>query len=244
MALGTCREDFLSKRSSAGADARELLTSTFRRRHCSTLPQPFADEPLQTAVLDNLDHAAMQTPCSLAWHAAVSALRDTLGAMLQPKSIECAALDGYSLSALLARAVELLASPDAVRPEASDQLSCGILDAQAERARHLALSTYSQRLAERIPEHALPVGRRAIEEAHRSAKAAAVQVYADTAPFSSSSGTARLRLNDAPQSGCREASTTAALIARSDPQWMPARTKLRGMRADATARDEAAASAM
>ena len=241
MALGTCREDFLSKRSSAGADARELLTSTFRRRHCSTLPQPFADEPLQTAVLDNLDHAAMQTPCSLAWHAAVSALRDTLGAMLQPKSIECAALDGHSLSALLARAVELLASPDAVRPEASDQLSCGILDAQAERARHLALSTYSQRLAERIPEHALPVGRRAIEEAHRSAKAAAVQVYADTAPFSSSSGTARLRLNDAPQSGCREASTTAALIARSDPHWMPARTKLRGMRADATARDEAAA---
>ena len=97
MALGTCREDFLSKRSSAGADARELLTSTFRRRHCSTLPQPFADEPLQTAVLDNLDHAAMQTPCSLAWHAAVSALRDTLG-LLQPKSIECAALTGIRLA--------------------------------------------------------------------------------------------------------------------------------------------------
>ena len=125
--------------------ARRLLRETFRSRACCTLPQPLADMGAQEEAGVSGGLASRErTP---QWLAAVATLRGVLGTLLVPRRIGGGVLDGGSLGRLLVRAVELLSSPDALRPGASDALSHGIVEAQAERnggwstARHVQAPT-------------------------------------------------------------------------------------------------------
>ena len=153
--------------ASKAVTAREALTSTFERRACHTLPRPASDTELQASA--ELPAAAELDDT---WHHAVSRLRGCLGRMLQPKQSHGGALDGASIGWLLGRAISALGSPDAMA-EPDDKMWRGVVEAQAERARQLAVASYSAMLSQAVPDEQLPAGRAKIDEAHRHAKAAA-----------------------------------------------------------------------
>jgi alpha-tubulin suppressor-like RCC1 family protein len=161
---------------SSADQSRAMLCSCFEVRACATLPQPLAD------MLNEERDALSDGRRTPQWVEGVAALRARLSQLLKPRMLAGGAIDGASLASLLARGVEMLSSPDA-QTGTMDELSRGILRTQSERARRLAISAYSVALHKAAPGESLPLGRRRIDEAHRGARAAAVEVYSDVAPF-------------------------------------------------------------
>ena len=121
-------------RSSANAQARAVLRSCFRARSCVALPRPMADVLLA-------QHAALPAAGrSHEWLGGVQQLRHVLSSAMAPKHVEGGALDGASLGELLSRAATLLDEPSTLPADPLAFLGHGLLAAQAERARRLAIA--------------------------------------------------------------------------------------------------------
>ena len=170
------------------------------------------------------------------WLTACEELKATLGRDLAPKRLGSGALDGPSLAELLTRAVNLLADPSTLPADPHAILGRGLLAAQAERARNLAVAAYSLAVSEELPEQGrLPYGRRAIDTVHRCAKLASLRVFMDVAPFGSRGG------NGGGGGDQEEGAILEAARGLSD--WAPARDELKRLRALLIQRDAKAATA-
>ena len=222
-------------RSSANSQARAVLRSCFRARSCVALPRPMAD------VLLAQNNALSAEGRSREWVSGVQQLRLVLSSAMAPKHVEGGALDGASLGELLSRAATLLDEPSTLPADPLAFLGHGLLAAQAERARRLAIAAYALRVSEELPtahdaSRDVPIGRASILAVHRRAKAAALRVFVDVAPFGSrGGGKARLAgdVNDAPAMAVgeeNEEEEVRVAAARSMPEWLPARVELRRRR--------------